>query len=680
MQLVFPGFLWGLVGISLPLLLHLLQLRRPRRIQFTNIGFIKQVELTSRYRRLQDLLTLALRISALLFLVLLFCQPFIPAKNAAVIINNNVSVLADNSLSMRVPNDEGSSLLEKDNQTVKQLVKNYSSNGHLKVIGQKSDNLTTGVAPSESESKQVHLIGWGAPLARREWEKNVGDPLYIFSDFQRSEVSQEVIKKITTGREIVLLPQVGKAVGNLYVDSVWLSDAFVRMQVPVALHIRVRNGGKVQVRDCPVKVVLGGQQQAVLRVTVAPGRSFETAVQLQLAHPQVYAGKVEVEDAPVSFDNTYYFSVKPTTAIQVVEIGSKPRGREAYQNEPLFRYSYVKPEQVNYGQLQQANLVLLTEASIIDASLRQALLAVVKRGGSVAIVPPAAQAAQNSYAQLLRDIGAGQPRWSTAVGEITRQELAAPDLKAPFFRGVFGAQQRQVALPKASPVLQLNSNGTDILRLRDGSEFLTEFTNGPGRVYVFSTPFDRTYSDFVSHAFFVPVLYRLAMLSYRDEQPLAYSIGKKTVALNVPPVEEVTSDKLTYRLVQDSLTLVPAQHQQGRQLQLEVPVELTKPGFYQIRLHDQVVAILAFNQDKKESELATYSAAEIRQLIGPNRPNVHVLEAGEPAQTLLRYRAGQTGQPLWRYCLLLALSCLLAEGLVLRWGRRIRPLQSVTAT
>jgi len=48
---------------------------------------------------------------------------------------------------------------------------------------------------------------------------------------------------------------------------------------------------------------------------------------------------------------------------------------------------------------------------------------------------------------------------------------------------------------------------------------------------------------------------------------------------------------------------------------------------------------------------------------------VQVLEGGAAPEALARYRAEQAGQPLWRYCLLLVLACLLAEALLLRFGR-----------
>jgi len=251
-----------------------------------------------------------------------------------------------------------------------------------------------------------------------------------------------------------------------------------------------------------------------------------------------------------------------------------------------------------------------------------------------------------------------------------RQEVALPNLRDPFFKDVFGAQPRRVVMPQVAPVLRVGRGGTDILRLRDGGSYLTEFSSGAGRAYVFAAPFAREYSDFMAHALFVPVLYRMAMLSYHTDQQPAYRLTAPAVALTVPaPVGRTAGDEASYRLVKDSLTYIPGQRLQSGQLHLDVPARLTTPGFYQLTRQGRVVTTLAFNADKRESELAAYSAAELRQLAGPGHPNVRVLEGGAQPEALARYRAEQTGQPLWRYCLLLVLACLLAEALLLRLGR-----------
>lgn len=208
------------------------------------------------------------------------------------------------------------------------------------------------------------------------------------------------------------------------------------------------------------------------------------------------------------------------------------------------------------------------------------------------------------------------------------------------------------------------------MRLRDGEGYLTEFGNGPGRAYVFAAPFAKEYSDFAAHALFVPVLYRLAMLSYHTDQQPAYRLTTAAVALAAPlATERGASDEASYRLVHDSLTYIPAQRVQNGQVHLDVPTGLRTPGFYQLTRQGKVVTTLAFNADKRESELAAYSAAELRQLLGANHPNVRVLEGGAQPEAVARYCAGQTGQPLWRYCLLVVLACLLTEALLLRFGR-----------
>jgi hypothetical protein len=170
------------------------------------------------------------------------------------------------------------------------------------------------------------------------------------------------------------------------------------------------------------------------------------------------------------------------------------------------------------------------------------------------------------------------------------------------------------------------------------------------------------------------------MLSYHADQLPAYRLSTPALTLTVPTREgRLAGEEASYRLVRDSAVYIPGQRVQGGQLHLTIPASLSAPGFYTLQRQGKVITTLAFNAAKQESELAAYSAAELRQLIGPNKPNVQVLEDGAQPETLARFRAGQTGQPLWRYCLLAALGCLLVEGLLLRVGRQRVGARAVAA-
>ncbi|RZL12374.1 MAG: hypothetical protein EOO62_11140, partial [Hymenobacter sp.] len=391
MQFLYPGFLWGLLAIGVPVAIHLLQLRRPQRVLFTNTGFIREVELTTmQRRRLQELLVLLLRVLGVVFLVLLFAQPFMPASRTAGQ-SNAVNVLIDASASMQAQGETQKPLLQAALDQAAALGKSYGGAAHFRLLGQPGGILTqpaylTKVPGIQASGQQAGWVNAGT------WQRGTAgaaqNPLYVFSDFQRSAKSKEAVQELAKGQQVVLVPQVARPAANVYVDSLWLDDAFVRTQVSINLHIRLKNGGSSTIADCPVKVRLGARQVAAFRATLAAGQATTTVVQVQLPDKQLALGQVVTGDSPVVFDNTYYFTLQPTAAIQVVEVGAEPVARQAYQAEALFSYSFARPQEVNYGKLAQANLVLLHEVATPAAALEQALLAVVRRGGSVVVVPP----------------------------------------------------------------------------------------------------------------------------------------------------------------------------------------------------------------------------------------------------------------------------------------------------
>ncbi|SFP68119.1 N-terminal double-transmembrane domain-containing protein [Hymenobacter arizonensis] len=675
---MYPWFLLGLLGIAIPVLIHLLQLRRPQRLFFTNTSFIREVEMvTVRHRKVQHLLILVARVLAISSLVLMFCQPFIPAtgveKSSPGV---GTDVLVDNSFSMQQPGSIQSSLLKEAVEEARDLGKLASSGTKLRL--KNGGNRLITLSEYQSALDELKFTS-KAPLSNiggmKEGLSSSGK-LFIFSDFQKNAFDGSSLKDLPENSETVLVPIPTNSIGNVYVDSVWLDDAFVRMRTNIGLHVRLRNGGSLAAVDCPVKVFLNAKQVAAFRVTVEPGEAVATVVQVQVEDEKLALGQVVTEDRPVTFDNTYYFTLQPAAAIQVHEIAAEPASQPLYGNEPLFKYIHSKPQSLNYGLLRQADLVIVREINQVDAGLREGLRAVVKRGGSVVIIPTAMVSAQASYQQLFKELGLGSAQWSANTATPELRDVAMPNAQEPFFRDVFGAQQRAVTMPRVAPVLRWSRTGTDILRLRDGESYLSSFASGAGKVYVFTAPFSKEYSDFVQHALFVPVMYRVAMLSYLNEQLPAYRLTQAMVGLKLPAISQATNstaggaDEVGFRLVKDSLTLIPTQRVLGQEVRLDLPVGMDAPGFYQVQRRGKVVTTLAFNQDKKESELAAYTAAELRELIGPDKPNIKVLEGGTDGAALAKFRAEQTGQPLWRYFLAFTLACLLAEALLVRLASR----------
>ena len=102
MQFVYSSFLFALSAIAIPIIIHLFNFRRYKKIIFSDIRFLKEVqEETKSKRRIKELLILLSRILALTFLVFAFAQPFIPQqKTTQLAAQKAVSIYIDNSFSM----------------------------------------------------------------------------------------------------------------------------------------------------------------------------------------------------------------------------------------------------------------------------------------------------------------------------------------------------------------------------------------------------------------------------------------------------------------------------------------------------------------------------------------------------------------------------------------------------
>jgi hypothetical protein len=673
MALTYPWFLLGLFAIAIPIAIHLFELRRPQRVLFTNVEFIREVKLVSaRQRKLKHLLVLASRVGLIVCLTFLFAQPFIPAAEQSSTSGGAVSVYIDQSPSMAQLGLNGQQVFENAIKEADDLplafpaVTQYS-------LSDKAKPTTASAYRAAVQQLQISGQADGSKFSSSSLGATSAGPQFVFSDFQKNSFSVQTLSSLDTSRQNYLVPLAGGEASNVFIDSVWLDDAFVRANVDAVLRIRLRSGGQKAVPNCPVKLFLGAKQAAALQITVPAQEAVTTAVRIRLEGETAQQCRVEIEDSPVVFDNTFYFMLKPSTRIRIVEVGANATLNPLYGNEPLFSYQHANMQLTDYRALAEANLILLCEVGALSTGLRESIRRAVQQGASVVIVPSALPASHTIYTSFFKELGVGGIQWEeqpTGRAPALR-DVAEPSRQNPFFKDVFVGQSRAAGMPKVAPVLRWARSGNEILRLRDGEGFLASFPSGKGNVYLFSAPFSQEYSDFTQNALFVPVMYRLAMQSYQQEQQLAYRLNDRTFAVSLS--DNVTSQEKqeqVFQLRRDSASYIPTQRVQGGRLILDVPPGLQAPGFYTLSKGDKPVTTLAFNIDKKESNLTSYTAAELKQLIGSSYPNVHVYETGAGQTVAAQYKATRVGIPLWRYCLAGALLCLLAEGVLLRFADR----------
>ena len=209
MQFLFPTFLWSLLAVGIPIAIHLFNFRRTRRIYFSNVSLLKNVEMeTSSFRRLKQYLILATRVLAIAALALAFAQPYLPSSNKSGTNAQSVtSVYLDNSFSMQNEDnnqrffDIATGKLEQlltlfRNATRLQLITNDfdAQEQQLTTTDRIKDRLTTlklSHTPRSLPSiykRQVNLMSRYAGSGKNQF--------FWFSDFQKSTVGDVASLKV----------------------------------------------------------------------------------------------------------------------------------------------------------------------------------------------------------------------------------------------------------------------------------------------------------------------------------------------------------------------------------------------------------------------------------------------------------------------------------------------------
>src|SRR3989339_1590145 len=71
-----PAVLFGLIAASIPILIHLFKLRKLKKIEFSTLAFLKELQKNKiRKIKLKQWILLALRVLIILFAVMAFARP-----------------------------------------------------------------------------------------------------------------------------------------------------------------------------------------------------------------------------------------------------------------------------------------------------------------------------------------------------------------------------------------------------------------------------------------------------------------------------------------------------------------------------------------------------------------------------------------------------------------------------
>ncbi|MGZ3766870.1 MAG: BatA domain-containing protein [Mucilaginibacter sp.] len=672
MHFLYPAFLFALISLAIPVIIHLFNFRRYQKVYFSNVQFLKEIQEQHASRRnLKERLVLASRLLALFFLVFAFARPFLPGKNVA---NSGklqaISIFVDNSYSMQTLNKEGT-LLDEAKRRAKEIASAYNINDRFQLLTQDfegkhqrllsrdefNDAVDAVKISPQSRSLQQIVIRQQSLLNTRH---DAVRTAYVVSDFQKNMSDTKAVKA-DSSIHFNLVQLTASELPNVAVDSVWLLTAVHRPGESEKLVVRLHNYAGEKAEKIPLKLLIGGVQKSLGSFTINSRSVQNDTLAFSGLQSGWQRGEIQLQDNPVTFDNQFYFTfnVKQKMPVLLIDGGIvNPFLKSVFDTDPFFAAKRVDDGNVDYAGLSSYPLIVISDIERISTGLAQQLKTYVTKGGTL-MVFPAVNADLANYRSFLQPLNAAWPeKLITEAGKVS-----TINLQNPVFKNVFESYPENPDLPVIKKYYQLsapsNSRGENLMELPGRQTFWAGYNSGRGKLYISSVALNDDFSNLQRHALLVPVLFRIALLSGHD-QPLFYTVGYDE-AIEMPPLQ--SSEQQLLKLMKGNLSIIPDVRQQEGSTELYVSDQLQETGNYELRKQDSILSVLAFNDDRKESDMSYLTVENLKQIF-PQSGGIL-----RPGQASIKNEVSELnfGLQLWKLCIILALIFLAVEILLVRY-------------
>lgn len=694
-----PAILWALTAVSIPIIIHIFNLKKTKKIEFSTLMFLKEIQ-QSKYKKikLKQLLILLCRIAFIILFVMMFAKPFYNGYlGGGETARSSVLIILDDSFSMQTRESSGDNfntakakinemlgILDPNDEIyfttasqVNRLDKNilYKDAGSLRdtLAGLKTSDVT------KSMSEVLFFAGEILKTASHSYKE-----VYIFTDGQKSfiEEGSPVNDGLKTGEttklNIVLIG--GRTGNNLSIDTINTVTKIFEKNKQVKLKASINNHNNFNAVNKSVVLTYRGYKDE--KAIDIPANS---TVDLEfLVNPAVtgYAGgsielvQNEISDDEISGDNKQYFSFFIPQKVSVLLVSNSPNELD-YINLALSSSEELMTDSLGnrskYFEIRQSNTLagenLSSYNSVVIAGKQQFTQAEaqqlkihIENGGGV-IVYPGSSSSMDSYNNvLLKELDI--PYINGSFGNDNSQaKFDKIDFEHPIFEGIFKQSSDKKNIGVESPVirsgwnLSTGQNAISLITLNNEKNFLVEYTKGKGRLLLFAVSPDMNSSDYPTKNLFSPITVRsiLYLANINNIKPAVtgsdYFVDIKTLgqAADTILISSVTERNNPEKIIISSPDAL-----------LNLKNNTSASSNYSVTQSGNILYEFPANFDKAESKTTRVTPDELEKYIS-ERLNISA-NVVKPQETInASIMELRTGRDIWQYFLLAAILFLTAE-------------------
>ena len=318
MQYKYPAAFYFLFILIIPILIHLFNLKKFKKIEFTNVQFLKKISIrTRKSSKLKKLLILATRLLSFIALIFSFSQPYL--GNKKIDENSHFYIYLDNSESLNTNGNDGNLL----KTAIQDILENSPKNERYSLLTNDDFKLDISKKELDKSLKNIKISNNNTSLEDKintiqTVLKNKSDDLYksiLISDFQ---YNKKIIKNLFTNvtRPFSLIKLNSKVKNNISVDSVYISVIDTREKL---VSVVIKNQGDAKNN---IPIALYNSSQLINKRSFSILKNEKKIIKFPVENFRQFKGKIKLTfNDTFLFDNVFYFTINTSNKTSILNIG-----------------------------------------------------------------------------------------------------------------------------------------------------------------------------------------------------------------------------------------------------------------------------------------------------------------------------------------------------------------------
>jgi hypothetical protein len=636
-----PLFLFGLLGMSIPILIHLLTRRQQKHVRFSAVYLLSQSQKRSiKKSNPNRLLLLLLRCMGIALLSLALAGPFFSFGKSEAFRSNAPSsyvFIVDDSFSMRSRIKE-ETLFESSIQFLSNLLTQISEGSEFSLIlashpartgqdwiTQKNSfgKLIHGLQPSYQTTDIGHALEKASHLLSTASNKKKN--LILLTDLNENgwdkEVFSEVSSLLNTPLQIFDFSTLAMKKNQVSVESVETRQEFLARSRILKIKTKIRNHSQSNQR-LPASLIFDKKIEKETLIDIPAGQTISKEFSIPLRSGDAVRGKIKVGEDTLLTDDIRYFSHQPNRNIKVLVVDGDP-GTVSHQSESFYleralnpfsvSVSHIDPTVSTLAELPLRNLadfsvVIFANVRELPVGYELKLENFVLRGGAL-IFGMGDQVDAKYYNEKLGNL---LPVTLEAVQKFKKTHLLFENNQHPVMRAFSAKTIKEMKEIPFHSIYTIQARDEKSFKVAswftNKNPAILESDSGKGKVIIFLSSLDRDWNDFPIQPTFLPWIQRWTQYATRGLENFSQQnllIGEtftqKTDKPNGQWVVRTPGGNLHLILATDGNTHFNKTDFPGVYTLFELPDKILTETITKLPLGAQPIGSFTVNVDTKES-------------------------------------------------------------------------------